>query len=229
MAKLTKNRMSITSLDRISPMFFDGPYDGTVPMSSDGNIIYNERCVDPDIEHVASGAYRERCVDPELEEENDNYYQVGNNRFSKRRVSRSRKTSRQSTTKKESPYRASTSSSDLERAMIDNGLHISGSETDDSETSSSPGGLYCSQNRGTSPIVESPSSDRLTITGDSKSYQSFGSYSSSKTPPLPNCCARYCALRCKVLCTAVQWTSHSPAKQCPALYTAVRRHHGCVH
>ena len=176
MAKLTKNRMSITSLDRISPMFFDGPYDGTVPVSSDG-IIYNERCVDPDIEHVASGAYRERCVDPELE---DNYYQVGNNRFSKRRVSRSRKTSKQM--KKESPYRASTSSSDLERAMVDNGLHISGSETDDSETSSSPGGLYCSPNRGTSPIVESPSSDRLTITGDSKSYQSFGSYSSSKTP-----------------------------------------------
>ena len=112
MAKLTKNRMSITSLDRISPMFFDGPYDGTVPVSSDG-IIYNERCVDPDIEHVASGAYRERCVDPELE---DNYYQVGNNRFSKRRVSRSRKTSKQM--KKESPYRASTSSSDLERAMV---------------------------------------------------------------------------------------------------------------
>ena len=175
--------MSITSLDRagrISPMFFDGPFENKLENNNLDGVIYNERCVDPDIEHVNSGAYRERCVDPELEE---GYYQVGNkNRFSrrnsKRRISgqRSRKSSRKE------PYRASTSSSDLERALDDNGLHISGSETDDSETSSSPGGIYCAQNRGTSPIAESPVSDGLTITGDSKSYQSFGSYSSTRTP-----------------------------------------------
>ena len=85
LSKLTRNRMSMTSLDRNSPMCFDGPnsingfdkenepdynydihYEPTV--ADGGSSTYNERAVDPDRHHVESGAYRERCVDPELED-----------------------------------------------------------------------------------------------------------------------------------------------------------------
>ena len=93
-------------------------------------------------------------------------------RNSRRRISRSRKSSKKET--HTDPYRASTSSSDLEK-----GLHISGSDTDGSD--STPDGLYHYQTA--SPIAESPTfSDRLTMTADSKSYQSFGSYTSTRTP-----------------------------------------------
>lgn len=71
MLKLSRNRMSMTSLDRISPMCFDGP-NGLSELEKENSEPYtpppyNERAVDPDRYHVESGAYNERCVDPELE------------------------------------------------------------------------------------------------------------------------------------------------------------------